>query len=505
MADEPSLPPLPAVSLDPHENQTLRSFRKRVRGDSGFPIVSTSSDPAIFSSDDDPALDNYMQGRRKKKRYVGTWFSQQLASADSGFGDESQPLAKPQKRQLKRQLDSGVWLGSDASNDTDIILEPPSTRRPEIFSTKKPIMSACEEVAHLKIQQCLEDGQEIVDISGYGLDRLPNDLVEPLTRFALIPHVTEDVPFEQRDPEIKLYAGKNSIPRVPATMFNIEHLAVLSLRENCLTELPPSICKLTNLQALNVAQNNLQYLPGELLELLRPGSKLNDLVVHPNPFLQPDSLSYQSWGSSDYELLTFGVSDGKVEGDWSGYSTSLRGRSPVQYTDSTGLLCSGFKIAPLAPNTNRIPYEDFWVLDKPTARSRPHLAVESDNEPGRVPTLFELALRAATRAPHIEEIVEEIEGEVADHIPPAVKRATYVHETGGQACCICKRQVMIPQTEWLEWREVFRTSTTNRNGFHATRVSQMVRTGDDIWVPFVRRGCSWRCVPKTVQQPPHPS
>ncbi len=255
----------------------------------------------------------------------------------------------------------------------------------------------------------------------------------------------------------------------------------------------------------NPAQNNLQFLPGELLELLRPGSRLNDLVVHPNPFLQPDSLSYQSWGSSDYELLTFGVSDGKVEGDWDGFSTSLRGRSPVQYTDSTGLLCSDFKIAPIAPNSNRIPYEDFWTLGRPTARVRPQLTIDPDHKPSRVPTLFELALRAAAKAPQIEEIADEITGEVAERIPPSVKRAAYVHETGGQACCVCKRSVMIPQTEWLEWRELFRSSMTNRDGFFATRVSRMVRTGDDIWVPFIRRGCSWHCVPKTAQQPilPH--
>ena len=90
-----------------------------------------------------------------------------------------------------------------------------------------------------------------------GLEELSNDIVEPLTRFALIPTVTEDVPFEHKDPEIELYLAKNSLSRVPKTLFSVEYLTVLSLRENCLTELPPSICKLTNLQALNVAQVSL--------------------------------------------------------------------------------------------------------------------------------------------------------------------------------------------------------------------------------------------------------
>ncbi len=165
MADEPTLPPLPAAPRDGTENHTLRSFRKRVRGSSGLPPVSTSSDPAVFSSDDDPGLDNYIQGRRKR-RYVGSWFNQHPASTDSGFGDESQPLAKPQKRQLRRQMDSGVWLPSDASTETDdqVPLEMPPARRPELFAPGSSFISAAEQIARLKIQQCVDNGEEVVDL-----------------------------------------------------------------------------------------------------------------------------------------------------------------------------------------------------------------------------------------------------------------------------------------------------------------------------------------------------
>ena len=171
MAEEPSLPPLPPGAFDQNENQTLRSFRKRVRGNSGVPLVSTSSDPAVFSSDDDPALDNYMHGRRKKTRYVGTWFSQHPESTDSAIGDDevqqSLPLPKPGRREFKRQVDSGVWLGSDSSNgsESENLLEPPVTRRPDIFSPKKSNLSASEEVAYFKIQQCVDEGLEVIDIT----------------------------------------------------------------------------------------------------------------------------------------------------------------------------------------------------------------------------------------------------------------------------------------------------------------------------------------------------
>ncbi|KAG7138509.1 hypothetical protein HYQ45_004381 [Verticillium longisporum] len=70
MADEPSLPRLPAISWNEHTQSFSNNPRKRGRArrsSNATPLFNNSSDPAVFSSDDDPALDNYVEGRRKKR------------------------------------------------------------------------------------------------------------------------------------------------------------------------------------------------------------------------------------------------------------------------------------------------------------------------------------------------------------------------------------------------------------------------------------------------------
>ena len=128
MAEEPTLPKLPAVSWD-FETETFNNTRKRARNrgePSAPPNFTNSSDPAVFSSDDDPQLENYTQGRHRKKRYIGSWFQQNLASSDSTFGESVQPAPKA-NRTLERQFDSGVWMGS----------EPRPFRREKVRSSRR--------------------------------------------------------------------------------------------------------------------------------------------------------------------------------------------------------------------------------------------------------------------------------------------------------------------------------------------------------------------------------
>lgn len=155
--------------------RTRRSF-------SAAPLFNDSSDPAVFSSDDDPALDNYVEGRRKR-RYVGSWFHQQPASSDSAF-DEPRghtrvvPLPRT-KRTLKRQLDSGVWMGSDGTDDClEDVPMPTEARLPQLdvdvdvdvalnraSLVQKPVVSQAEQLARQKIRACLDEGDENVDLS----------------------------------------------------------------------------------------------------------------------------------------------------------------------------------------------------------------------------------------------------------------------------------------------------------------------------------------------------
>jgi hypothetical protein len=174
MAEEPTLPRLPSVSWN-SETQTINNVytRKRVRnhGPSASSLFTNSSDPAVFSSDDDPNLENYTEGRHRKKRYVGSWYQQQPASGDSTFSEEARVKPKT-KRTFERQVDSGVFLGSDESADLDEfgvtdMDEPAACRLPQLNVSRPPAprVSALEELARDRITKAIETGREQVDLT----------------------------------------------------------------------------------------------------------------------------------------------------------------------------------------------------------------------------------------------------------------------------------------------------------------------------------------------------
>lgn len=178
---EPSLPPpLPAVSWDAH----TQSFAKRKRS-TASQLFSDSSDPAIFSSDDDPALDNYVEGRHKKKRYVGSWFQQRPASSDSGLSVRPESSGRPESR-WKRPfvpVDSGVFMGSDNSSDdllddlppvraNKAIFPPATTTKPaapQLVQVPRPSQKGKHSDTEAKvleiIRRCIDRGTEDVDLS----------------------------------------------------------------------------------------------------------------------------------------------------------------------------------------------------------------------------------------------------------------------------------------------------------------------------------------------------
>lgn len=148
--EEPSLPKL--VSHSYNESLPL-NLRKRTRLSS--PSISLSSDPPIFSSDDDPSADNYTNVRRKKI-YRGPWYHHELID-----GRE-----KP-KRTLKRQLDSGIWMGSDEADvgDVEPNLEEISRSKVGIrVQPEKPLMPSPEELAEKHIELCLDKGNESIEL-----------------------------------------------------------------------------------------------------------------------------------------------------------------------------------------------------------------------------------------------------------------------------------------------------------------------------------------------------
>lgn len=151
---------------------SFKDLRKRARFQAPAPsdFWTDSSEPAIFSSDDDPSVDNYANGRRRKKRLVGSWFqqSEQLLSSEAG----PVPTATGIRRGLRRELDSGVWLASDDTIDANPKGElpahvDPTQRVSNGFSRAASFRNVTPEEAKAQkiIEKCIDEGDEKVDLS----------------------------------------------------------------------------------------------------------------------------------------------------------------------------------------------------------------------------------------------------------------------------------------------------------------------------------------------------
>ena len=179
-------PPLPAYE------QSTASFlgRKRSRGYD----TPTSSDPALFSSDDlPPSAENYA-AKRRKKRYPGTWWGERLAQTPNDH--EAGCLTR--KKSFRRNFDSGIYMGSESSsfgleNDLDVhgdgtgylsglnqetaaVQQAAAAENleDEIAHALRdddlgPTVDDCQDFFQIRaqqaVQQCLDEGNETVDLS----------------------------------------------------------------------------------------------------------------------------------------------------------------------------------------------------------------------------------------------------------------------------------------------------------------------------------------------------
>ncbi|KAH6854894.1 hypothetical protein B0I37DRAFT_350152 [Chaetomium sp. MPI-CAGE-AT-0009] len=527
MADEPTLPTLPPpLPVDDRR-------KRRRKADSPPTQSSTSSDPAFFSSDDDPALDNYHHGRRKK-RYVGTWFDQQPASSDSAMGEETLPSyppprrnrpPQPKKREFRRQLDSGVWMGTEGSiTDTDdsFDLEPAAAKFPVVSPRTKapmpvpPTFSPQELEAQRTARTCVEHGTEQVDLSSLSLETISPEVVKLISEISPIPTVTRDVAFEQRDPEIQLFLSQNLFRSFPTAILNLEHLTLLSLRANDLDQIPPAIGRLTNLEALNLGQNFIRVFPGEMLDLLCRGSKLRNLGFQPNRFWQPDTaiapadaVATTTARSDEYDRLTYpNRPTTKLESTWSGITTKLHSRSPVQFMDSTHQTLSRFAL-PDVPGARGAPIELESLTSLAVPKEfAPQLRQSTPStskvfNPKGARSLFELALRAGVTSQQVEEVrawARHAE-DVPTHFSPVVERAVKIHREGGVRCAVCRRDTLIPMAQWIEFRRIGRTTVTvGADGEEVEKFTELGGAGEELPVPFLMVGCSWSCIPAKLEK-----
>ena len=88
-----------------HNHGNVDRSKKRDLDD----FLATSSDPPLFSSDDVPsAAENYTQPRSKRQR-KGPWWS---------GSQENQPSHRRKRGGYTRNIDSAVWMGSDATEES---------------------------------------------------------------------------------------------------------------------------------------------------------------------------------------------------------------------------------------------------------------------------------------------------------------------------------------------------------------------------------------------------
>lgn len=266
-----------------------------------------------------------------------------------------------------------------------------------------------------------------------GITTLPDEEISRLAELTLIPSVDKDVPFQQTNPRLGLFLSNNRLTRAPGALFNLEHLTYLSLRNNEISELPPSVGQLRNLQELNISLNRLRYLPGELLGLLGFSSILSSLHIHPNPFYRPETFPTLKPGEEfqdedvpdltairpaflDYNgrLATTGdqspeqvqrhVSAGAGVSAWRLF---LVARSPVQYSDSRGSVLSKFRLpsdyeGSVSPSEESEQKQQLTLQTEDVdQQSTPYLSgrvSDGPSKPSHVLSLFELALKSASRA-----------------------------------------------------------------------------------------------------------
>ncbi|KAL8966993.1 MAG: hypothetical protein Q9197_005677, partial [Variospora fuerteventurae] len=459
-----------------YSNPTLHG-RKREFDDEG---LGNSSDTPLFSSDDHPAsAEDYFAHHNKRQRR-GPWWGHKEQS------DPPLPRTKV-KRGFKRNMDSGVWMGSDSSVDDDLdilamsrtptaeSLHEIALRTPEepirfdgpVFPywDEQPIDTkhfwCIQKAAAMRIEECIDDGEDTIDLSNFGLTKLQGSTIEPLHYFFTKHRISQDIQgkFEPFGRDLMVFLANNMLAQVPPRLLRLENLTVLSLRGNKLTELPSAIGNLVHLREFNVSQNNLRWLPYEIRDLLKGQLKL--FGFQPNPFLHPlQRYSADCW-QQEHPFCSTKPALLHIDGTLTPHSPP----SPV-------------KTSHYSPGVSEF---------SPSEQDRP-------KQPRHAPSLFETCLRNLSNSLQLSQLPFLIPPDAPESLVPAVKHTWRVKEAGGQRCTMCRKSYMMPRAEWIEWWQL---AAVGREETHFFMPTEPLNNGMLVgWpVPLLRRGCSWACVP----------
>ena len=464
-------------------------------------FIADSSDPPIFSSDDSPAtVENYAQPNSNFKRQrSGPWYDH------SGKGN---PLEQPhspersRRRPFRRDLDSGVWMGSDETEEIDEqprqekerlndevnvaidclsstpvlpqeekesgesflfkmaaqYFEDPGLQRGPIFPywQEQPhnleVFHRTQRAALALAERYADSSQSILDLSGLNLRHLLPSTLQPL-RFLTRPMpASQDEDYDDIYRPIELYLAHNKLTVLPGELFELDQLTALSARANDLTEISPALSRLRRLKELNLSNNNLRWLPFEILELL--AYRVESFSAALNPFIQPHDLN------SDEDML------GNAPDSDAPYALC---QTPVAYLSVRGSSVQGWTPA---PSSNLKFQAQQTKMPEPPS-----------NERTSVPSLIELALRSAYASTNLSQLPFILPTSCPPAIIQLLKRTWHTKSYGGQKCTMCNQNYLIPRTEWVEWWRF-------RHYPHAS----VPYLGVTVF-PLLRRGCSWACTP----------
>ena len=317
-------------------------------------------------------------------------------------------------------------------------------RKPRSAAALDPKREKASEI----VRQCVEEGDEVVDLSRLDLQELAWTLLEPIEHITRQP--SADMTYASLEPRIRLYLARNSLSELPAEVYGIENLTTLSLRQNNVAVLPESISRLINLEDLNLGSNDLHFLPWEILKLTEHA--LNTLWLHPNPLFEPIKNGASLAGGPLMKDLLGGK--------------KCKAISRVTYLDIRG------RPLPLQGNP---PSTSLQATPSLPVNTTP-ITQEQHESASRVPSLYELAIRAFSLYPRTDQLVDSLLLYLPAHMETPLKRVSEFKATGGSNCSVCGRPYIVPRTEWLEWWTGLPCNET-------------------FGIPLLRRGCSWECLP----------
>jgi Leucine rich repeat len=323
--------------------------------------------------------------------------------------------------------------------------------------------------------------------------------------------------YQSLEPELQIFLGNNFLSTLPPSIWSVQSLTVLSLRNNQLESIPGSISKLVNLRELNLANNQLRWLPWELLSLLGPGKSLKKLFLSNNYFYKgtkrlDDGTDKSPWRFPDSkDSLQSNIADlessGKEKTDVMWQLKLCKSILKTVGASKDISTASDPLWASLAYHTVHIASTDVSVFRmdgsidlRGRARSIPPsiasksvtvLKTHTDSvsrplskHASGAPSLLELAIASCARHPEVkvDEMVSYLPSDTPEPLIRALRVAEDARLEGGRICSVCGRNYIIPRTEWIEF-------------WHWVPEKAMAMDEDEMFWPFLRRGCSTLCVP----------